>query len=535
MAFKEYIQLSENPIFVRYVRSSLRRDGLFTPMIIVFTICVLIVFWEYQVQPPPGSGYHFIFVLQSIILFLMGSYKVSTTIAKIRESTILDFHRVTPLPAKVQAIGFILGIPIRDYLLYLVTLPFAWYFATQSKVFTLSVVMELSILQLTTAIFSHTLSFLIGLSTNKAKNSGPRTIGLMIGISYLNSMSNGLFLGFNFYSTLFISPFNLYIYHLRTGNFQGAVQPPPPAVFFGFDAPIFWQTIFTQIILGSFIFLALSRRLHSEKVALLSKPQALALLFTSLVLTIGILWPYPKVIFLGIYSYLFTVLAMIIGTVVTTNQGDYIRGCQRARKFGSNRLGVFNSLNVNVVLLLLFSLLLLTGFLVGVFLVSDQGMGNNPQMGRQSTLFTGNLLVGSMIPILTLLSFGWGLQYFHLAMKRRVRSVITLWIFLWWILPLAIGSILSMGGNFNKNADVLPFMLPSPFVSLGYAFGIGLEQNLKVDQLFVVFTPIVIMSSIFLALTLREIKIIRQQLDKSLNEDKEAAPLILEIEEENEE
>ncbi len=84
----------------------------------------LIVWWGIATQ---GFGQPAVYlmtrILQTIILVIVGATQVAGSVGGVRESNILDFHRISPLPPLATTLGFFLGAPIREYILFALTLP----------------------------------------------------------------------------------------------------------------------------------------------------------------------------------------------------------------------------------------------------------------------------------------------------------------------------------------------------------------------------------------------------------------------------
>src|SRR5262245_59330983 len=125
-----YFNLAENPLFIKHVRSRMRRSQLMPSIVMVcfFSLCIVVL--EMKVWWPGSVVGSVMFVfMQGIILLLMGGSQVAAAVASIKESGMLDFHRITPVPARVQVLGFLLGAPIREWTLFACTLPFALFLA----------------------------------------------------------------------------------------------------------------------------------------------------------------------------------------------------------------------------------------------------------------------------------------------------------------------------------------------------------------------------------------------------------------------
>ena len=119
----------DNPIFIKHVRSRLRRQPLAAGMVVVVVLCMCIVWAGYENDAfLSGRAFEWLVMLQGIILIVMGASQVSAAVGGARLSGILDFHRVSPLTPAELTLGFFFGAPIREYVLFACTLPFAALF-----------------------------------------------------------------------------------------------------------------------------------------------------------------------------------------------------------------------------------------------------------------------------------------------------------------------------------------------------------------------------------------------------------------------
>src|SRR5690348_6375028 len=118
--------LPDNPILVKHVRSRLRRQQLFPSMAATALLCAMILWIGIAASSVQnGIAFGFLVFFQAGLLFLGGASQVGTSVAGAREAGVLDFHRISPVPPAALALGFLLGGPVREYVLFLCTLPFA--------------------------------------------------------------------------------------------------------------------------------------------------------------------------------------------------------------------------------------------------------------------------------------------------------------------------------------------------------------------------------------------------------------------------
>jgi hypothetical protein len=95
--------------------------------VMILALGIVVMGYQYN-RLNGGETFGALMILQTVILAVMGASQISSSMSKARELGILDFHRVSPMPAYSLALGFFFGAPIREYLMFAATLPFsiAW-------------------------------------------------------------------------------------------------------------------------------------------------------------------------------------------------------------------------------------------------------------------------------------------------------------------------------------------------------------------------------------------------------------------------
>lgn len=135
-----------NPLILKGIRENLRfkhliAAGLFS--LIVCSTVYLTAFLQgsegkFSVNPEtkewvkgedsPVNGarnaFTFLLALQGFYLMFLGTGRVASITAEERESGLLDYQRMTPMNPLSKIVGYIFGIPSREYYMFLFTLPF---------------------------------------------------------------------------------------------------------------------------------------------------------------------------------------------------------------------------------------------------------------------------------------------------------------------------------------------------------------------------------------------------------------------------
>ncbi|MCU0751006.1 MAG: hypothetical protein MUF13_15810, partial [Akkermansiaceae bacterium] len=124
-----------NPIFLRYCRSRLRPRGagialLITLLVAGFSVALSTsIGGRFDMTPadavrPAGIA---LFAIQSFVLFVIGTAQVAGGMTAERDEGVIDYQRLIPMSPVAKVMGYLFGLPVREYAMVLVTLPFtAW-------------------------------------------------------------------------------------------------------------------------------------------------------------------------------------------------------------------------------------------------------------------------------------------------------------------------------------------------------------------------------------------------------------------------
>lgn len=160
-------RLWENPIFLRYGRSRLRKRGLVPPLIIFVVLAAfaylitpmafrrfdegrmqLKAYLEEQAAKNPAAQRNLetflqfthpkihsdqvyqrmaiipLLGIQALILFLMGTGQVAGGMTTERDEGMVDYQRLTPISPIAKVLGYLFGLPVREWVLFFATGPF---------------------------------------------------------------------------------------------------------------------------------------------------------------------------------------------------------------------------------------------------------------------------------------------------------------------------------------------------------------------------------------------------------------------------
>lgn len=122
-----------NPILIKCVRARMRWKhalpwGLVT--VSVASFLTTLVYWngvEHQLFTPQRAALATLpglIVFQGVLLMLLGTGAVASGMVRERSEGLLDYHRMTPMRPAAKILGFLFGLPAREYFLFVLTLPF---------------------------------------------------------------------------------------------------------------------------------------------------------------------------------------------------------------------------------------------------------------------------------------------------------------------------------------------------------------------------------------------------------------------------
>ena len=135
-------KLWQNPVFRRYCRSRLRLRGLGVSLLLAVLIAGFIVAMATSVGV--GSGMKEsdaartaiipLMVLQSFILFVLGTAQVAGGMTAERDEGVIDYQRLIPMSPLSKVVGYLFGLPVREYAMLAGTLPFTGWALSRGAV-----------------------------------------------------------------------------------------------------------------------------------------------------------------------------------------------------------------------------------------------------------------------------------------------------------------------------------------------------------------------------------------------------------------
>ncbi|MBJ7256074.1 MAG: hypothetical protein JHC69_04675, partial [Akkermansiaceae bacterium] len=75
-----------------------------------------------------------LFIFQALILFVLGTAQVSGGMTAETDEGVIDYQRLIPMRPISKVLGYLFGLPIREYAMFFVTLPFTIWALWQGQV-----------------------------------------------------------------------------------------------------------------------------------------------------------------------------------------------------------------------------------------------------------------------------------------------------------------------------------------------------------------------------------------------------------------
>jgi len=302
------LSLWENPLVMRGIRTRLRLPmmaswGLVT--VVASTFLYLAVsgnamkFGNTTAQEAAREAILPLLIMQGLILMVLGTGAVAGGMARERTYRLLDYQRLTPMSPSAKIIGLLMGLPIREYFMFAVSLPFVFYAAWKGGL-SFIVLLQFYLVFITSAIVYHMTGLAAGMIVNKPWQAGTVSQGLVV-VLYLLLPQASKF-GFTFFEYLTARPvfYGLVNQYLLPDGLLGMVEGALAeskydiVAFFGLRiSPV----IFSLAVQGGALislFVIVHRKWQSESRLAFSKTFALVFFAGAQLFLVGSVQPLLK-------------------------------------------------------------------------------------------------------------------------------------------------------------------------------------------------------------------------------------------------
>jgi hypothetical protein len=233
---------------------------------------------------------------------------------------------------------------------------------------------------------------------------------------------------------------------------------------YGISLPWLAVVLLYEIAVLFFVCLATRRRMESDRIHPLSKPQAIAGLFTLAVLGLGGIWGQHEFDLIGVaFLYVLVVISLLLVMMVTPNRSEYLKGLWRARKQGRTYVTAWDDFGLNRLFLMIACAIVLVSATMAWNAASGAQRVGIDLLSRTFPLAIANA-------VLTIAYFGLALQFFSLWIRVRGLIFFSLFLFVTWLVPILAGAIVSAASMGPGYESQIIFSL-SPVGGIGLITG----------------------------------------------------------------
>lgn len=487
--------LLDNPIIVKHKRSRLRTAQVLPGVIVVLCICGVFTFVGTRLGEAAHAGtFVTLSVIAALVLVIGGGNQVAMSVGSAKESGILDFHRVSPLPAETVTFGFFFGAPIREYVFFLVMLPFLLIAAVLGKVDFVTILNVVGTIFLT-AWLIHSVGIFAALVAKKPRMASAALVGVTIMILWIGSFFFGLLQ-------------------------QAAVANGQPIDFatldfFGVPLP---RLLFLALYEGaatSFFLVAATRKMRADRAITFAKWEGLLCMATVVALTLGAFWKAKGVPFIvPALLYVFVIAGVILSSTITPGLGDYVKGVRRSRRLGHRRAAVLTDHASN--LWTIFGLAAWVAVGSAIAWEAIELAPGNVNVGFANA-FNGRLAYTQTIAVgvFTVCSYGLGKQFFALKYGKRGETYFRLFLFLAWVMPMLVALAALVASVSSRAIQMIMGVSPWAGMILSIEGGPAVDADAAYWVRFMALAPCVAMTCVFFVLTLLQQRKIDRELTNS--------------------
>jgi hypothetical protein len=476
-------ELWKNPIFLRYCRARLRPTALsvaclLTVMIAGFMFQMIRTLSENNrlnlsdsdVERTPLIA---LLILQSVILFVLGTAQASGGMTAERDEGVIDYQRLLPMTPAAKVLGYLFGLPIREYAMFACTLPFVIWGMWKGDVPSHTWISLYGVMASTTILY-HLTGLLTGTIVKNRRWAFLTSIGLIFALYTV--IPQAAKFGLVFFKYLTVTPTVEESMRFLTPSTIGdtletARRLLSQAKFFNLDFSEAVFTYFSQSCLIITFFVMLCRRWKDSESHLLGKIWAVGFYTWVQILLLGNALPlidsgklFPTqqmsrfyylmqgkawepasweamamILAYGLISLLFL---WVLSSIITPTFGTQINGWRRANKLGRTRLPKLADESNS------------TGFVLIMAIIGGAGWFAFTYMIVESRWFPGHFVAPSMIGYFILAMVTCALLH-HILLEAKGGRVVFLALIFILVLPLMVASIL-LGASDSNPSNRLP-------------------------------------------------------------------------------
>jgi len=539
-----------NPIFTRYRRSRLRLPAIITGALVYGGLSLFFYFVVLGISSARGAvteeqaalaQFGVILMLQLLILNFTGTGAVASGMARESIEDMMTYQRLTPLSPVTKIIGYLSGLPVRQYYHFVATLPVTVLILSSGHV-PIEVWIPVYVVLFTSTVMFYLLAMSVGLIMGK-RFSALISQGLVALLYFVIPQLSKF--GFVIFDYLTLRPTIITsLWPTILSSFNQRIDPQflaTSSLFFDWELPKTYYCVAMQLLLALVFFCLLYRRWKLETSHLLSKAQCIIITLLFHICILGGLWAntasgqilkmntssrninvlaaesmvnqnvqIPSGFILGIYGLIGFIFALLMQYLYTPAKYSYLAGIRQRKKDKKSTLsyqGLLSDSSSAVP-----TSLIITTITTAAWLFYCRHLG-------QSAPLLGFMQGASWQPIeTTIIAVAFVPLLAHALLLEKLGHKLTLFIAAFaWILPMASALLFSawkFGGKFTGFINGL-----SP-VAMNFSPGYVLAQTHATtkDSLFIVGTWTSIIFHATLALVLL-IKLVQRHREFSKLED----------------
>jgi hypothetical protein len=462
-----------NPIVRRYARSRLRPVGLGVWLLLTILIAGFLFFvswatansWN-QSSAVDAARAPLIPLLffQGILLFGLATGQVAGAMTAEADEGVLDYQRLAPMTPLAKVLGYLFGLPIREWVLFFATMPFTLWSLWRGEV-PFHIAAQLYGVILVAGVLYHLTGLLAGTVMKNRRWAFLSSMGLVFALYTV--IPQAAKFGLVYFKYLTITPvFEESLRYLTSRNIGAAIETVqamlPSAKFFGLSFPQYVFTLLSQGVLILVMVTMLWRRWRRKESHLLGKLGAVGLFGWIQLVFIGNALPlidtgelFPSHAFrqrfgrfnsdwgepstgdammmIGVYGVVTLLILFWMSLLITPDDEGQVRGWRRARKLGKTKLSPLSDPATGVPWLVLMVAMGAYGW------SSFAGMVVDSRWFPQYDLSALSVVTFSLV----LLVGGLGFQALLEWKGKRVTGLV---VILGGVLPLMLGTILAVSG-----------------------------------------------------------------------------------------
>lgn len=493
----ENIQI--NPLLLKGARSRVRLKHLLSWGVVTITITAFVSLMTYMTmteqelaspQDAAKAVLPGIIVIQSILLMMFGTGAVASGVSAERDEGLLDYVRMTPMSPTSKIIGYLFGLPAREYVLFAITLPFVVVAVVVSG-FSVLTLLHFYAVFFTSVWIYHMTGMVAGVVSKKPRMASMMSMGL-VAVLYF-ALPNLSRVGITFFEFITIRPV---FFGLLQQELPESMRSQAEATGIDSfrDVPLYWgmvhPTLYTLMVQGfmlAVMFSVVHRRWRDQAAHVFSKLGALLVYVGVLVFLIGsvsaivvnddayrqIFGAFGGAIGAGrspeSLELLLIIALMIMGgayllliSCVTPSRHTAAAGFRRAHKLGRAGLGANADAASSLPLALLMTLVTLAAGAFVLWLV-----------GREGDYYQGGPSAGSAAVLAVSIA---GVALFIQGVRERAGYLVFgVSMFLLWMIPFF--AMMIMYAAFEAFVPGSYIGLPCPPVLLVFAIGQMLETT----------------------------------------------------------